>query len=1010
MKTITTPLLLAFSLLALSVLDLRAGTIFYQPISATQSDASSGISTNNQYTTAIDGGNKRGTDRMINGITLYALVGNEQSSAADNCTVNVLAGSFSNAGGTSGSIRSDGVFKDVLSDMTFNTGAADGSQQEIVLNPESLEAGATYDLRIYIGNFGGQNRLVNLAFVGDGQTPVETGFFNEDDARTSGGAFADPNQVYYINYRFTWDGESTPGVTITQKSGSAPFVLYALTNQLVSVGAATAEVAAPPSAPAAPPMASGQALTTGLVSATADQIGVESDDFYSSASLNDNGQWIDIENSGRCWMPTRVSKGWRPYTAGTFRYSDDDGWVFVSDEPWAWAVYHYGRWVKIDFGSGWAWVPGTAWSGAWVSWRKGTTSACDCIAWAPLPPEVAVDTDVGVASWVDEVYDIGPEYYNFVDVANFIDTAAFVAGGFFGGDVIYDFNRTIDVFNDTVNITNISVTNVTNITNINNVNVANVNIHNGGPDYGLLDKEAGKHGKDFGKILVDREGDIGGFDHGKNSKMQGNKLTLHSPDVTKDGTAKHVPKTDTHLASNKVDHGWNKVKNDKTKNDLKNHIAQENKGRNPSNTKATLPTDLAQKSGKHPAGEQAGKAAQAGVAGAVGQHPGKKGQLGAAGTTTGAAGAAGAMDQHLGKKGQLGAAGTTTGAAGVGGAMDQHPGKKGQLGAAGTTTGAAGVGGAMDQHPGKKGQLGAAGTTTGAAGVGGAMDQHPGKKGQLGAAGPTTGAAGVGGAMDQHPGKKGQLGAAGTTTGAAGVGGAMDQHPGKKGQLGAAGTTTGAAGVGRAVDQHPGKKGQLGAAGTTGTTQAGVAGAQQAGATEVRGKGKKGQIGAPSTTTGPSQAVGATGTTSERGKGTGQLGASQSAGAPSSAAGTRGKGKGKQQQMGIANKVPSSSTSGAAAGKGRSKQQAVQSQPQTSTMGQTGRKQTQQVKRQSQPQAKAPKQQATQQVQRQSQPQAKAPKQQATQQVQRQSQPQVKAAKQQATPQQQKPAGAGKKK
>ena len=82
--------------------------------------------------------------------------------------------------------------------MTFNNGVDDNSQQEIVLDPESLEPGATYDLRVYVCNGSGQNRQVNLAFAGDGQAPVETGFFNEDDATTSAGGFTDPNQVYIL--------------------------------------------------------------------------------------------------------------------------------------------------------------------------------------------------------------------------------------------------------------------------------------------------------------------------------------------------------------------------------------------------------------------------------------------------------------------------------------------------------------------------------------------------------------------------------------------------------------------------------------------------------------------------------------------------------------------------------------------------------------------------------------------------------------------------------------------
>ena len=54
----------------------------------------------------------------------------------------------------------------------------------------------------------------------------------------------------------------------------------------------------------------------------------------------------------------------------------------MSDEPFAWAVYHYGRW-GYDQDIGWFWVPGTVWAPAWVSWRRSN----DVVGWAPLPPE-----------------------------------------------------------------------------------------------------------------------------------------------------------------------------------------------------------------------------------------------------------------------------------------------------------------------------------------------------------------------------------------------------------------------------------------------------------------------------------------------------------------------------------------------------------------------------------------------------------------------------------------------
>ena len=91
-------------LITLGAVATNAGTVTYVAIPSSQSDANCGISSNHGYTTAIDGGNTRGTDRAINGITLYSLAGAGQNSAtADNCTVNALAGTLSDGGLTKSS-------------------------------------------------------------------------------------------------------------------------------------------------------------------------------------------------------------------------------------------------------------------------------------------------------------------------------------------------------------------------------------------------------------------------------------------------------------------------------------------------------------------------------------------------------------------------------------------------------------------------------------------------------------------------------------------------------------------------------------------------------------------------------------------------------------------------------------------------------------------------------------------------------------------------------------------
>src|SRR5688572_41466 len=76
-------------------------------------------------------------------------------------------------------------------------------------------------------------------------------------------------------------------------------------------------------------------------------------DFH--APLAHHGAWIEVGSYGRCWRPARVVAGWRPYCDGHWEWTDC-GWYWVSDEPWAWATYHYGSWHHDPF-HGWIWIP-----------------------------------------------------------------------------------------------------------------------------------------------------------------------------------------------------------------------------------------------------------------------------------------------------------------------------------------------------------------------------------------------------------------------------------------------------------------------------------------------------------------------------------------------------------------------------------------------------------------------------------------------------------------------------
>ena len=113
------------------------------------------------------------------------------------------------------------------------------------------------------------------------------------------------------------------------------------------------------------------------------------------APLASLGAWVNVGSYGRCWRPSRVDVGWQPYTDGQWVYTDA-GWYWDSDEPFAWACYHYGSWVD-DPAYGWVWIPGVEWAPAWVTWRQGP----DYIGWAPCGPNGSAPPDAAFA-FVDE--------------------------------------------------------------------------------------------------------------------------------------------------------------------------------------------------------------------------------------------------------------------------------------------------------------------------------------------------------------------------------------------------------------------------------------------------------------------------------------------------------------------------------------------------------------------------------------------------------------------------------
>src|SRR5947207_5107782 len=169
--------------------------------------------------------------------------------------------------------------------------------------------------------------------------------------------------------------------------------------------------------------------------------------FYTK--LEPHGAWLETADYGYAWQPREAegSRNWRPYTNGRWVYTDA-GWTWISEEPFGWATYHYGRWTRLR-GVGWVWVPGNQWAPAWVSWRKSN----DYVGWAPLPPEARFDQRTGIHNWSDNYYDIGPDQYSFVASREF--------GAQRLGSNILPSERNVAIVNQTTNVTNITYKNTT---------------------------------------------------------------------------------------------------------------------------------------------------------------------------------------------------------------------------------------------------------------------------------------------------------------------------------------------------------------------------------------------------------------------------------------------------------------------------------------------------------------------------------------------------------------------
>ena len=140
---------------------------------------------------------------------------------------------------------------------------------------------------------------------------------------------------------------------------------------------------------------------------------ISDQEFYDQ--LAPYGTWVQDDYYGDVWIPN-VDQDFRPYATDGYWAQTEYGNTWVSDYPWGWATFHYGRWHYDDY-YGWEWIPGHHWAPAWVSWRHGG----GYYGWAPLDAGITISISIGGGYnapdnyWVcaPERYMNSPRIYNY---------------------------------------------------------------------------------------------------------------------------------------------------------------------------------------------------------------------------------------------------------------------------------------------------------------------------------------------------------------------------------------------------------------------------------------------------------------------------------------------------------------------------------------------------------------------------------------------------------------------
>ena len=261
--------------------------------------------------------------------------------------------------------------------------------------------------------------------------------------------------------------------------------------------------------------------------------------FYTK--LEPYGDWIETRDYGYVYRPREAASArWRPYLNGHWVYTDA-GWTWISDEPFGWATYHYGRWTRIRK-VGWVWVPAEEWASAWVSWRKGS----DYVGWAPLPPEARFDRRTGIRNWSDSYYDIGPDQYVFVPTRQFGEERVERA--------IVPEQRNVSIISQTTNVTNISYNNTI--------------IINQGPSYEELQTLT-----PIKRLRLERQTNVQGND--ARAIVRGDVVEVPAPIIAPARPSERPRTVKETIAQATVDLGWAAINNQREAEQVRAKIKSE---------------------------------------------------------------------------------------------------------------------------------------------------------------------------------------------------------------------------------------------------------------------------------------------------------------------------------------------------------------------------------------------------------------------------------------------------